>query len=427
MKELLHPAQVQAFEKLKGLKVGALYIDRQEGKLRTVLELVRYRLQRNRIDGVIWLCTARRQNMLREGIERHAPEIAERIVLQGLESLSHRLDAFVDLMHTAERKQMMLVIDNGLLIKNSRALRTQRVLRLSEKCSYRLLISDVPFARNVADMYSQWRALDWRILGYSSFWGFSVNHLPGGKKSKNVEYLARAIEPYCAQLLREDVQENGDRKEYVWRFALTKAGEEEYQSVSERFMWKAMHSRTGVYRMMQACQRVTAGMRITQDYPLQAESLYNAAEDNPRIQALLEVVGHFDGKVILILCRYRQECDEACFALRRQYGESAVGRYPEKEAGQGRQYRLMVMNIFADEREHRRLCAEVMIYYSCDWNWRKRSEKERQCMSGLSGRTLTVVNIAAANTIDLSILRCVWRKDNMVRSIQAEIRRNAAR
>ena len=63
-----------AFEKLKVLKVGALYIERQEGKLRTVLELVRYRMEHGRIDGVLWLCTGRKAGMLREGIERTYPQ-----------------------------------------------------------------------------------------------------------------------------------------------------------------------------------------------------------------------------------------------------------------------------------------------------------------------------------------------------------------
>ena len=46
MSEFLHPSQLEAIEKLKQLRVGALYISRQNGKLRTVLSLVRFRLRR---------------------------------------------------------------------------------------------------------------------------------------------------------------------------------------------------------------------------------------------------------------------------------------------------------------------------------------------------------------------------------------------
>ena len=64
MDEMLHPAQIDAVEKLKRLKVGALYIDRQEGKFRTVAELIRYRLETDRIDRVICFIPAESRNCL---------------------------------------------------------------------------------------------------------------------------------------------------------------------------------------------------------------------------------------------------------------------------------------------------------------------------------------------------------------------------
>ena len=415
-----------AFEKLKVLKVGELYIERQEGKLRTVLELVRYRMEHGRIDGVLWLCTGRKAGMLREGIERHAADIAPDIILQGMESLSHRLKLFCELMRKAEEKRLMLVIDNGLLIKNMNALRTQRVLALSEKCPYRLLISDVPFTQSVADMYAQWRALDWRILGYVSYWGFAINHLGQNKQGRNTDYLIRAIEPYCAQLLRKEVQKTGGREEFVWRFLITGAARQEYEDVAERFMYKALYSRTGMYRMLQACQAVTSGRRILQDYPLITINQYSTPEENPRIQALLEVIDAFKGKQTLILCRYRLEYTEICAALEKRYGADAVSCYPKDDCPTV-PTQFTVMNVLADERESARLQAEVMVYYNCDWNWHKRSEKEKQCMSALSGKKLTVVSLAAADTIDLKVLRCVWQKDNMVRCLQKDIQQKIRR
>ena len=96
------------------------------------------------------------------------------ITLAGVENLSYNLNDFLALCKQTDEDRVMLVIDNGLLIKNPRALRTQRVLVLSEKCPYKLLVSDVPFTRSAADMFAQWYALDWRILGYQSYWGFCI-------------------------------------------------------------------------------------------------------------------------------------------------------------------------------------------------------------------------------------------------------------
>lgn len=421
MFDALHPAQIEAVEKLKRLKVGALYIERQEGKLRTVSELIRFRLDTDRIDSVIWLCTRRKQQMIQAGIFRYLPEKQEKIVLVGVENLSHRLPLFLKLMQQAQAERVMLVIDNGLLIKNPRALRTQRVLALSGACGYKLLISDVPLTRSAADMFTQWYALDWRILGYQSYWGFCINHVDRNRRSKNLDYLARRIEPYCAQLLREDVQPVGGRREYVWRFRLPQQAAQEYARVAERFMLKAAYSQSGVYRMLQACQHAAGGRRIICDYPLRTENIYADPGDDPRLMSLLEILTHYEKERILILCRYACECDTVEEIVGWFHGSRNVGRYPASKDQRPTTPRIMVMNCFTDEREERRLQADVIIYYTSDWNWRKRQEKERQCQGALCEKELTVISLAAVNTIDEKILRSIWRKDNLIQEVQKEL------
>lgn len=407
------------------MRVGALYIDRQDGKLRTVAELVKYRLGHNRIDGVLWLCTRRRVELIQAGILRYAADEAKYIEVCGIETLSHNLQRFLDMMDRAEHSRLMLVIDNGLLIKNPDALRTQRVIALSGKCLYKLLIGDIPFSRNMADIFSQWYALDWRILGYSTFYGFSINHIGHKHKALNTDYIVNAIEPYCAQIQREDVQETAKRRELIWRFQLPPDAMDEYRATIERFVWKAMYSTTGVYRMLQACQHVISGQRIIQDYPLMTESMYDDSAENPRMRALLDVIEYFPDKRILILCRYTWESDAVLQMLNEKYGEKKAKTY----ASQRGEYlcRFMVMNIFADEREERRLATDVIIYYSNDWNWRKRQEKERQCQNALQNGELTVVSLVAADTVDYRIMKCVWAKDNLIRRMRDDLAQSLRR
>lgn len=421
MNELLHPAQVRAIEKLKKVRVGALYMERQEGKLRTVLELVRYRLDKDRIGGAIWLCAGRKAALIQDGIHRHAPLLEKRIQVYGMESLSHSLEQFLALMQQAEERPLMLVVDNGLLVKNPQALRTQRVIALSQRCPYRLLISDVPFTRQVSDMFSQWYVLDWRILGYRTYWGFCLNHLSTPRQACNTDYLTRAIEPYCAQILREDVQPTAARRELVWQFQLPAEGRMEYHQVMDRFLAKAAYSTTGVYCLLQACQHVVCGRRITQDYPLRTAPLYEKRQDDPRLRTLMEMLPLFPNSRVLILCRHAYECDTVYAALCDQFGPDCAAFYPAQAIAGER--RFQVMNVFTDEREWSRLRADVILYYSSDWNWRKRQEKERQCQSALAGGTLTVVSLVAADTLDLSILKSVWNKENLVKSLRVQLMR----
>ena len=417
MTEPLHPMQAGAVEKLRKLRVGALYAERQEGKLRTVAALIDDRFARGRIDRALWLCTHRREGLIRGGVRRYLGAYEAHIRVCGMESLSHNLPLFLELEAQCEGGRVMLVIDNGLLIKNPDTLRTRRVIELSARCRYRLLVSDVPLTRRASDMFSQWYALDWRILGYRTYWAFCVNHVRGGQ-SRGMDYLARAIAPYSAQLLREDVQSTAGRREYVWQFRLPDALMNHYRAVSERFMWKAAASNMGVYRMLLACRHVASGRRIVRDYPLETEPFYSGDGDDARLAALDEVLSAFPGRRTLVLCYYRFECEAVTCHLSARYGAGCVARYDA--AGEtARDY--TVMNSQADEWESARLQAELVVYYSSDWNWKARHEKEKRCQSALHGGALTVVSLVAADTVEMQILRCVWQKDRLINALRREL------
>lgn len=413
----LFPVQLQAFEKLKKLRVGALYMDGWEGKTRLVAELVQYRLKNKKIEGVLWLCNKRKMEIVSSEIFRMIPQTQ----LVSIEGLSHSLPRFMDLLEKAQHEKLMLVIDNGLMIKNINALRTKRVIALSQECAYRLLICDMPFTKNIADMYAQWCALDWRILGYRTYWGFSINHLSDRCPDNHTAYLARAIEPYCVQILQEDLPIHSRRKEYVWQFQLPPIARQEYREVMDRFLWRAFYSPTGVYRLLQACQHVVCGRKIIQDFPLATIPLYSREEDDPRLSALQEILPHFQGKKILILCRYGHECASVLQALRRWHGYESVIPYPAMHPAAAFQRPFTVMNVFADVLAKDSLQADIIIYYSSDWNWRKRQEKEKQCLDALTDGELTIVSLAAADTIDVQILKCIWKKESLIRQMRQEL------
>ncbi len=419
MNEPLHPAQLWAIEKLSALKVGALYVERQEGKLRVVSELIRSRFARRKIDRVVWLCTRRRKDRIEAGCLRYLPEFRKSILLCGLESLSHNLGLFLETLGFCGGGQTMTVIDNSLLIKNPNALRTKRATEISLQCEYRLLVSDVPLANRASDMFSQWYALDWRILGYQTYWGFCLNHVRGSR-SLNMDYLSRAIAPYSAQILREEVQQVAGRREYVWKFQLPAEIMAHYREVSGRFMYRAQQSPMGVYRMLQACRQVASGRRVIRDYPLETEPFFRKREKDARFQALLEVLRHFEGKRVLILSHYRFEAENVKAGLARRFGAQWVHPYGNRKKFEPPPA-YTVMNLQADEWETSRLKANAIIYYSSNWNWKKRHEKERQCQNALADGEITVVSLVAADAIEMQILRCVWKKDRLIQQLRREL------
>jgi SNF2 family DNA or RNA helicase len=188
----LLPYQQEAVDKLAGLKVGALYMEQGTGKTRTALEIVSRRLEEEKMQIVLWLCPCSVKGNLKNDIIKHCGEVPDEIVIKGIESISGSDRLYVRLAELVEQFSVMLIVDESNLVKNPKALRSQRIIELASKCKYRMILNGTPVSRNEADMYAQWYILDWRILGYKSFYSFARNHLeyftiisPSGQEVKS--------------------------------------------------------------------------------------------------------------------------------------------------------------------------------------------------------------------------------------------------
>lgn len=109
------------------------------------------------------------------------------------------------MLKLVEQYDCYLIVDESNLVKNHLAKRTQNIIRLAEKCKYKMILNGTPITRTEQDLYAQWYVLDWRILGYKSFWSFSANHLEYDdtgrvRKCLNTDYLTEKIGPYSYQI-----------------------------------------------------------------------------------------------------------------------------------------------------------------------------------------------------------------------------------
>jgi len=63
--------QKKAVEKLKKIKVNALFMEMGTGKTRTMLEIINIKLNKGKISHVIWLCPCAVKENLRRDIIKH--------------------------------------------------------------------------------------------------------------------------------------------------------------------------------------------------------------------------------------------------------------------------------------------------------------------------------------------------------------------
>ncbi|MDT8718264.1 DEAD/DEAH box helicase [Clostridium sp. 19966] len=437
LKTGLYNHQIKATEKLRSIKVGALYMEMGTGKTRTALELIRIRLDAGKINKVLWLCPCSVKENLRRDLLKHCDDISN-IYICGIETLSRSIRTNTKLLELVKENSIFLIVDESNLVKNHAAKRTQNIERLAEYCRYKLILNGTPISKSEKDLFAQWYILDWRILGYQSFWSFAANHLEYDKnipgkvnKCLNTDYLVRKIAPYTYQVKKSECLDLPDKTYSVKYFFLSNEQEAEYDRVKELFLSDVNEfDETTIYRMLSAMQSVISGNRIISELHkrIQYELMFKDPLDNPRIQCLLNYVDT-DEKTI-IFCKYTDEIKTIEKILNNIYGVgSAVTFYGELNQKQ-RQKNLDLFKTTSNFLIANKQCGAYglnlqfccyIIYYSNDWDYATRSQSEDRVHRIGQNKNVHIVDICAANKLDERILNCLARKENLVDSFKKEI------
>ena len=99
----LFPYQKEAFEKLKNLKVCALYMEQGTGKTRTALEIVNDKLIKNKINVVLWLCPCSVKKNLKLDLIKHCGFLPKNFIIRGIESLSSADKLYLQLLELVDQ------------------------------------------------------------------------------------------------------------------------------------------------------------------------------------------------------------------------------------------------------------------------------------------------------------------------------------
>lgn len=431
LKNELYPHQKDAVKKLIGLKVGALFAEQGTGKTITVLEMARLRLESGKIDIVIWLCPCSAKTNIKNEILKQCPnEMIHAFTICGIETLSTSIRALSHLLSLARENKCFLVIDESLLVKNPWAYRTEHILMLAEKCKYRIILNGTPVSRNEADLYSQFYLLDWRILGYKSYWSFSANHLEYddyGKLRKvlNTDYLSKKIAPYTFQITKKECAKLPPKYYYACSFSLTAEQDEEYSYVAYRLMdeineWKP----ATIYRLFSGLQAVLSGKRLVFNRSgshFETVEMFSDPMDNPRIQKLMKVI---EDEKTIIFCKYESEISQLCGLL-----DGAVrfdGKVPQRN-------RAEALHEFAGDKKYlvaNRNCAGFslnlqfchnIIYLSNDWDLGKRLQSEDRVHRIGQEHDVYITDIYAENTLDEQIMHCLSKKEWLLDQLKKDI------
>ena len=439
LKTKLMAHQVAGVEKLLPLKIGALYMEMGTGKTRTALEIVYRRANKGKLDRVIWLCPCSVQSNLKADLDKHSDGWREIIQVHGIESLSSSVRLYSELLEAVTSKTM-LIVDESNLVKNGLAIRSKRIVALAESCKYRMILNGTPISRNEADLFNQWYLLDWRVLGYQSYYAFAANHVEYDetthriRRTLNTDYLVEKIAPYSYQVKRAECFELPDKKYGEWHWNMTCKQEAEYSRVADVLMMAVDELQPStIYRMFSGLQAVISGQYVNVDtLHFTTSPMFSRIDDNPHIDSLRDLINaRIGAEKAIIFCKYTHEINEVMELLNCEYGsDSAVSMFGEdnlkKRQANIERFRATAQFLVANKTcagygLNLQFCHNV-IYYSNDWDYATRIQSEDRVHRLGQAEQVYIYDMICNDSLDVRIVACLQRKEMLLDSIKAELK-----
>jgi SNF2 family DNA or RNA helicase len=435
----LMPHQERAVAKLRPLRIGALFMEMGLGKSLTMMRLIEAR--RERISRVLWFCPVSLKATIRRELEKHCPGEAVD-VFDGRTATDRPSPAYwhiigIESMSSGERHRMAaanlvdrntcVVVDESTYIKGNRSRRTRWITAIGNTARYRYLLTGTPFTQGVVDLYAQMRFLDWRILGYKSFYTFAANHLEYSEKypgmivrSHNTGWLATKIAPYVYQLDKDEALTLPPKRYESRYFEMTNEQRDCYEWAKTEILSEIMdedYCSHTIFRLFTALQQIVNGYWNRRD-PDTGE-VERLTFKHRRLDALRDILEQFsEGEKVIIWAKYRRDIRAIADALPGQcalfYGDlNERARDAELQKFRaGAKYFVATAScgghgLTLNEASH-------VVFYNNEFKFSNRLQAEDRCHRIGQVRTVTYVDVVCTKSIDERIGESLAKKSNLL-------------
>ena len=361
-----------------------------------------------------------------------------RILVMNTEALSSVVAAQELCEKFLSRGCAMMVVDESTAIKSPRARRTRSVLKLGSLAACRRIATGLVAPRSPLDLYTQFEFLDWRILGFQSFYAFRARYaitkkmMFGGRKVqlvvgyRNVEELQQRIAPYSFRVLKEDCLDL-EPKTYETRDVQLSAEQLRLYTEIKKYATTALD----------ATHHVTATAVITQILRLhqllcgQLVDELGTVHDIPerRTDELVAILEEHAGKAI-IWTAYGASLNKISARLRKEFGPNSVAQFwggnrNDREDDERRfktdpECRFMVATPQAGGKGNTWTVANLVVYYSNTYDLEARAQSEDRPHRDGQTQKVTYVDLVARGTVDEKILQALRKKIDMATIISGD-------
>lgn len=271
-----------------------------------------------------------------------------KVMVASVEGLSQG-KSYKQLEQFVNEAPTLVVVDESSRIKNFKATRTDRCVDIGKLAHRRMILTGTPITQGIQDLYSQFAFLNWKILGFNSYYAFKARYCreqeftikkgPQAGKSftkitgyANVPELLERVAEYTDTLRVKDVRNlpsdydvrmippSAEQTQVTKQLkedmlAIFEGEELEVQNTLER-MTRYQQIAGGFFPRFVGEEN---GKKIFESIPL---------KKNPKLDELKAIVEDLpnDSKII-IWCRFRPEISLICNHLRSAYGDGSVVEY----------------------------------------------------------------------------------------------------
>ena len=358
--------------------------------------------------------------------------------IEALSTVEKVQDMVVDFV---TERRCTVVVDESTRIKNHKAKRTKFVQRVGMLAAKRRILTGMVAPRSPMDLYSQFEFLDWRILGFKSYFAFRNRYAImerksfGGRKFdqivgfRNIEELQSKISGHSFRVLKQDCLDL-EPKVYTIR--------EVEQSAQQKKMYEELRlwATTGVGRdsFVTTTSVISLIMRLQQincGHVVDEEGVMHDVEEY-RTDALLDVLEEHQGKAV-IWVPWQRSIEKVAVRLRKEYGDESVAMFWGGNRGtrasdearflQDPKCRFMLATQGAGGVGNNWVVADLVVYYANNYDLEMRSQSEDRCHRKGQINRVTYVDLVCPGSVDTRILESLRKKIDMTTMISGEMYR----
>jgi SNF2 family DNA or RNA helicase len=256
------------------------------------------------------------------------------ILIMNVESFSSGNGSEFAYKFLSAHPKSMVAIDESTTIKTPTSNRTKNILKLSDHCKYRRILTGSPVTKSPLDLYSQCQFLDPWLLDHQSYYTFRARYSickkiqVNGRQVeivvgyKNLGELSDKIKNFSKRILKEDCLDLPEKtfvKHYV---ELTKEQKKVYEQMKKEaiaFLDDKMQSSATVMTQLMRLHQITCGHFTADD---------GTIKDLPcsRLGELMNILENIEGKTI-IWSHYTHDVRRIIKEIKRVYGNDSVVDY----------------------------------------------------------------------------------------------------